>query len=89
MEITAGLQKGAMMTKEYMTRAEHVEWCKKRALEYIDIDDVNNALASMCSDLRKHPETEKHAGIELGTMMVMGGHLSSPDKMREFILGFN
>ncbi len=72
-----------------MTRQEHLEWCKKRALEYVDMDDIGQAWASMASDLREHPETEKHAGIELGMMMVMAGHLASPVKMREFILGFN
>uniref|UniRef100_A0A6M3M8A4 Uncharacterized protein n=1 Tax=viral metagenome TaxID=1070528 RepID=A0A6M3M8A4_9ZZZZ len=72
-----------------MTRSEHVEWCKQRALEYIDIGDLNQALTSMCSDLGKHPETKNHAGIGLGMMMHMGGHLSKPEEMRKFILGFN
>lgn len=72
-----------------MTRNEHLEWCKKRALEYVDMDEPQNAWASMCSDLKKHPETANHAGIELGTMMVMNGHLSSQPEMRKFILGFN
>jgi hypothetical protein len=72
-----------------MTRSEHIEWCKKRALQYLDNGDINNAWASMVSDLGKHPETEKHAAIHLGMMMLMGGHLSSSDAMRKFIEGFN
>lgn len=72
-----------------VTRQEHLEWCKKRALEYCDIGDVNQAFASMGSDLGKHPETENHAAIELGMMLLMNGHLSSPDEMAEFIRGFN
>jgi len=40
------------------TRQEHLEWCKKRALEYIDINDLQQAFASMVSDLNKHPETK-------------------------------
>jgi len=72
-----------------MKRQEHLEWCKKRALEYVDNGDLNNAFASMSSDLNKHPETEKHSGIELGMMLLMGGHLSTPEKMRKFIEGFN
>jgi hypothetical protein len=43
----------------------------------------------MASDLAKHPETEKHAAMGLGMMMLMGGHLATPDKMRKFIEGFN
>jgi len=72
-----------------MTRAEHLNWCKKRALEYVDLGDTNQAYASMLSDMRKHKETENHAALELGVMMMMAGQLSSSDKMREFIEGFN
>ncbi len=72
-----------------MTREKHIEWCKQRALEYIDINDINQAWASMCSDLGKHSETFGHSGIELGTAMIMAGHLSSQAEMRKFILGFN
>lgn len=72
-----------------MTRQEHLEWCKQRALEYVDIGDMGQAWASMASDMKKHTETQNHAGIELGTMMVLAGHLSSPHEMRKFILGFN
>lgn len=72
-----------------MTRQEHLNWCKQRALEYIDKGDTQNAWASMASDLMKHPETEKHAAIQLGMMLLMGGHLGTADKMREFINGFN
>lgn len=72
-----------------MTREEHLAWCKQRALEYVDTGDTANAYASMASDLSKHPETEGHAGIKLGMLMLMGGHISTPAKMREFINGFN
>lgn len=72
-----------------VTRAEHLAWCKQRALEYVDRGDTTNAWASMASDLSKHPETEKHAAIQLGMMMLMGGHLSTTAEMRKFINGFN
>jgi len=72
-----------------MTRSEYLEWCKKRALEYIDTGNINDAYTSMASDLSKHPETEGHSAIGLGMQMLMAGHLSSADKMRKFILGFN
>lgn len=72
-----------------MTRQEHLKWCKKRALEYVDRGKLTDAWASMLSDLGKHPETAKHAGLELGMMMLMKGRLSSQDEMRKFILGFN
>ena len=72
-----------------MTRKEHLEWCKKRALEYVDMGDSSQAYASMLSDMRKHEETANHVALELGVMMIMGGQLSSPEKMRDFIVGFN
>lgn len=72
-----------------MTRAEHLAWCKERALEYCDSGDATNAWASMASDLSKHPETERHAGLQLGMMMLFGGHLNSVPEMRKFIEGFN
>ena len=71
------------------TRDEHLAWCKQRALEYVERGDVSQAYASMASDLRKHPETEKHAAIELGMMLMMSGNLSSKADMRRFIEGFN
>lgn len=71
------------------TRAEHLEWCKQRAREYCGRNDAQNAIASMMSDLQKHPETEKHAGIMLGVALMMGGMLQSTTQAREFIEGFN
>lgn len=72
-----------------MSRAEHIEWCKQRALMYADRGEISDAWASMVSDLGKHPETFGHSAIELGTTMIMAGHLSSSHDMRKFILGFN
>jgi len=40
------------------TRDEHLQWCKQRAREYLQRQEVANAIASMCSDLRKHPDFE-------------------------------
>lgn len=72
-----------------MTRAEHLAWCKERALEYCDAGDPEGAFASMASDLRKHFETENHAGIQVGMLMLMNGQLGSPHQMRKFIEGFH
>lgn len=71
------------------TRAEHLQWAKSRALEYVDAGDTTNALASMINDLRKHPETADHPAVELGVMLAMSGNLSTAQQMREFINGFN
>ena len=72
-----------------MDRAEHLQWCKDRAAAYLDSGDVVGASSSMLSDLRKHPDTEEHAGIQLTIMLLMAGHLGTVEAMRRHIDGFN
>lgn len=73
-----------------VTRAEHMDWCKKRALEILDQGgDIAEAFASMGSDLNKHPETENHPGVSLGMGLMMIGNLRTAGEMRKFIEGFN
>lgn len=71
-----------------MTREEHIEWCKTSALEYLDAGDVQNAIASMLSDLSKHDGT-KHVADAMGPMgllIVMNHDIAGA---RRFIEGFN
>lgn len=74
-----------------MDRAQHLAWAKKRALEELDRGSTTNALASMISDLRKHPETE--GSSEIGGMLMagllLGGGLRTPEDVRKWIEGFN
>lgn len=70
-------------------RQEHLDWCKQRAMEYIDAGDLRGVFASFLSDMGKHPELENHAALPLGTMLLMGGHLSTPAQMKDWITGFN
>ena len=72
-----------------MTRDEHLQWAKGRALEYADKGDAANAMASMLSDLRKHPELQDHVGINLGMMLLLSGNMRGADEIRKFIEGFN
>ena len=72
-----------------MTRAEHLEWCKKRALAYCDRGNTISALASMFADLAKHPETAGHPGVDIGLRLMMIGALKNPAEVRHFIEGFN
>jgi hypothetical protein len=69
------------------TRAEHMAWCKK--LAYVDQGDLVNALASMASDVRKHPETDTEATTALlatlGPLCVMKNDTAG---MRRLIEGF-
>jgi Tfp pilus assembly protein PilF len=68
-------------------RAEHLAWCKQRALEYLDAGDLTNAVASMGSDLNKHPETRPAAALmQLGMMELINRDASG---VRRWIEGFN
>jgi len=69
-----------------MTREEHLAWCKRRALEYVIAGDLVNAVASMGSDLKKHPETK------VDPYLLMAGALAASqgqtDGVRRWIEGF-
>lgn len=71
-----------------MTRAEHLQWAKDRALAYLP-GNPQEALVSMMSDLGKHEDLTNHAAIDLGFMLFLSGNLATPEKVREFIEGFN
>ena len=73
-----------------MTRAEHLQWCKNRAMEYVKIGDFNNAVTSMLLDLSKHEETmASSTGVcaQLGMFELMNG--PTREKITRFIEGFN
>jgi len=72
-----------------MNRQEHLDWCKQRANEYIELGDLQQAFASFVSDMNKHSETQDHIALELGSMLLISENLSSPHQMREWIDGFN
>lgn len=85
-----------------MTRQEHLAWCKERALAYLEPlvsakgyvqntehFSIEQAFTSMMSDMNKHPETKDSSLHQLGMMLLLNGHLDTPEKMREWIRGFN
>jgi hypothetical protein len=68
------------------TRDKHLAWCKRRALEYVDAGDLTNAVASMGSDLSKHPETRANDILMmLGMRHVMDG---DGPAVRRWVEGF-
>lgn len=72
-----------------MDRAEHLQWCKDRAMEYVDKGDIPQAVASMTSDLGKHPDTQNHGGIQLAMPLLISGNMQTHDQAKRFIEGFN
>lgn len=77
------------------TRDEHLRWCKQRALEYLDAKSpyfsIDDAMASMTSDLGKHDETRHHVSMTVPLMFQLhaAGKLNTAAEMRKFIEGFN
>lgn len=72
-----------------MDRAEHLEWSKQRAREYLP-HDPQEAMASMLSDLGEHDELSSHPGRQLGfSHMMIPGWLDRPVEVGRFIEGFN
>lgn len=72
-----------------MTREEHLEWAKRRAIEYLDAGDNLQAWTSLGSDLSKHPELKNHPGMTIGTMyLLLPGWISNTPEVRRWIEGF-
>jgi len=71
-----------------MTRQEHLDWCKTRALEYVDRGDFKEGVTSMMSDLGKHDET-KSSAESMGPMALFEIMNGNPESARRFITGFN
>jgi hypothetical protein len=73
------------------TRAEHLAWCKERALEYADRGDTANAVASLTQDLGIHPDTAQSVSVvtELMFPLMLIGQFDRPGELRKFIEGFN
>jgi hypothetical protein len=72
------------------TYEQHLEWCKQRARVYLDVGDLANAVASMASDVMKHPETKMSettigALVYVALMRITEGDVRG---VREWVEGF-
>ena len=71
-------------------RKSHLQWCKDRALEYLNAGDVANGMASFVSDMGKHEETAKTMNNGLSNVICMNALMSNdPRKCIEAVNGFN
>jgi hypothetical protein len=83
-----------LLENKKMTRTEHLNWCKDRAIQEFDFyakegfgRALNNGLASMASDISKHPETKSAALQSLCMMQAM--IIKDRQGFINFINGFN
>jgi hypothetical protein len=70
-----------------MTRDEHLQWSKERALEYLDRGEVIEGMTSMMSDLSKHEELANHGGLRIAPMFYGASH--DYHAVKRWIEGFN
>ena len=75
-----------------MTRDEHIQWCKDRAIQEFDYyttpeEKWRNGVTSMMSDLGKHPETGGSA-IQALCMMQLMQRPAGRQQFVSFINGF-
>jgi hypothetical protein len=59
---------------------EHLAWCKQRALEYVDRGELADAIASMGSNLNKHPETKLSESVSASLMAVAKLYIVNHDE---------
>jgi hypothetical protein len=68
------------------TPDEHIGWCKQRACRYLDIGDLEGAVASMVGDLEDHPATAASPYLAvLGMMYATNGDAAG---VRRWVEGF-
>jgi hypothetical protein len=72
-----------------ISREDHIQWCKDRALAYVELGDSNQAIASMISDLKKHPETTIAPAVERALLIPILFKQTDERKLIEWINGFN
>jgi hypothetical protein len=74
----------------WMTREEHLEWAKSRALEYWVAGDYVQAVASLMLDLSKHEELKNHKGLDIGVMLFVAPQMiQDREFVYRFIVGFH
>jgi hypothetical protein len=64
---------------------EHFDWAITRATEYLDLDDAPNAMASLVSDLNKHPGTATILREDLQFLMFGEYTVAGTRGVRRFI----
>jgi hypothetical protein len=70
-----------------MNAAEHFDWAVGRAMEYVEMGDGGNAMASLISDLGKHEDTAGILSEDLQGLFMMEVVLGGAQGARRFIEG--
>lgn len=85
MTVTPHCVCGQNWNAETQQRDAHLKWCKLRALQCLESNDIATAFTSLASDLNKHDHTRGHEAIRIGFGMLASGRLNTPAKFRDFV----
>lgn len=70
-----------------MTAGEHFDWAVGRAMEYVELNDGGNAMASLVSDFGKHEGTAGILNEGLQGLFMMEVIMGGAEGARRFIEG--
>ncbi len=73
-----------------MNRQQHLQWCKDRALDYLNRGKIAEGMASFTSDMGKHEDTARTLNNGLSHAIIMQALMTN--SQRECIAaveGFN
>jgi len=71
-----------------VTRNEHLAECKKRALKVLETGKLKDAVASMASGLREHPETIDMACEFVTFDGMLAASKGNEESVRRWIMAF-
>jgi hypothetical protein len=75
------------LTLSKVTREQYIERSKERALALIEVDRIREAVASMMTDMRKHPNCE--VPHEIHAIGIYAAAARDSAWARAYIEGFN
>lgn len=72
------------------TRADYLQWCKDRAMEYVRRGELLEGVTSMMSDMEKRDDTKLGPALSgLGIQAALQATQGNRDMVERYILGFN
>lgn len=76
------------MDEQLTPHAQHIAWCKERALHYVDVGDLGQAVASMISDLGAEEGADSGFVSMMGQTGLMDAMRGDTAAVRRWIEGF-
>lgn len=75
--------------EEKTERTKHLDFCKKRAADYIAMGDTTQAFSSFMSDMQNYPELANHPHLMDFAGLFFQDHFKTPEQLGKYIEDFN